>query len=300
MAWDLVVRVAPGFTIEQTVADLTSALRTLPPQTGPLGEIEEDQIIHAQTFADDVVGDVRPALLMLGGGVLLMLIVAGVNVANLLIARGLARRRELSVRAAIGASRVRLLRQLGTEAVVLASFGAVSARSSSPSWRSRRSSSSRRRNCHGSPGFGIDGRALAFTAGIAMLAAVLFGMLPAFQTARVEPAEALRAPDGSAAPGTRRYWLRHALVVGQIAITMLVLSTAGLLLQKLRAHAAAGRRVCRTGSLARRGGHPAFSLPRTRRSSARHGAAGGAHRHAAGRQPCHGGDHGAVRRHAGR
>jgi putative ABC transport system permease protein len=78
---------------------------------------------------------------------------------------------------------------------------------------------------------GIDGRALAFTASISMLASVLFGMLPAFQTARVEPAEALRAPDGSAAPGTRRYWLRYALVVGQIAITMLVLSTAGLLLR---------------------------------------------------------------------
>ena len=78
---------------------------------------------------------------------------------------------------------------------------------------------------------GIDGRALAFTAGVAMLAAVLFGVLPALQTARAEPAEALRAPDGSAAPGTRRYWLRHALVMGQIAITMLVLSTAGLLLR---------------------------------------------------------------------
>jgi putative ABC transport system permease protein len=230
VAWDLLVRVAPGFTIEQTVADLTSALRTLPRQTGPLGPITKDQIIHAQTFADDVVGDVRPALLMLGGGVLLMLIVAGVNVANLLIARGVARRRELSVRAAIGASRMRLLRQLGTEAIVLASFGAIIAvfvalvalealLLAAPPELPRVAE------------IGIDGRALAFTAGIAMLMAILFGTLPAFQTARAEPAEALRAPDGSAAPGTRRYWLRHALVVGQIAITMLVLSTAGLLLR---------------------------------------------------------------------
>jgi putative ABC transport system permease protein len=232
VAWDLLVRVAPGFTIEQTVADLTSALRTLPPETGPLGAISENQIIHAQTFADAVVGNVRPALLMLGGGVLLMLIVAGVNVANLLIARGLGRRRELSVRAAIGASRVRLLRQLGTEAVVLASFGAVIAvfvalvalealLVLAPAELPRVAE------------IGIDGRALAFTAGIAMLAAVLFGMLPALQTTQVEPVEALRAPDGGAAPGTRRYWLRHALVVGQIAITMLVLSTAGLLLKSV-------------------------------------------------------------------
>jgi predicted permease len=231
-AWDMVVRVAPGFSTEQTLADLTSALRTLPPQTGPLGGIARNQIIHARSFANDVVGDVRLALLMLGGGVLLMLIVAGVNVANLLIARGLARRRELSVRAAIGAGRVRLLRQVATEAVVLASVGAAIAvfvayvalhglLLLAPAELPRLAE------------IGIDGRALAFTAGIAMLAAVLCGMLPALQAARVEPAEALRAPDGSAAPGTRRYWLRHALVVGQIAITMLVLSTAGLLLRSL-------------------------------------------------------------------
>jgi putative ABC transport system permease protein len=229
-AWDLMVRIAPGFTIEQTVADLTSALSTLPPETGPLGDVGPTEIIHAQSFADDVVGEVRPALLMLGGGVLLMLIVAGVNVANLLIARGLARRRELSIRAAIGASRVRLLRQLATESMVLAAFGAALAvlvalvvlemlLALAPAELPR------------AAGIGIDGRALAFTAGIAMLVAVLFGMLPAFQTARVEPADALRAPDGGAAPGTRRYVLRHGLVVGQIALTMLVLSTTGLLLR---------------------------------------------------------------------
>jgi len=228
-AWDLVIRIAPGFTIEQTVADLTSALANLPPETGPLGGMD-NQIIHAQTFADDVVGEIRPALLMLGGGVLLMLIVAGVNVANLLIARGLARRRELSVRAAVGASRPRLLRQLATEALVLASGGAVVAPFVAfvalkalivlaPAELPRVAE------------IGIGGRALAFTVGIAMLAAVLFGMLPAFQSARVEPAEALRAPDGSAVPGTHGYWLRHGLVMGQIAITMLVLSMAGLLMR---------------------------------------------------------------------
>lgn len=230
VAWDMVVRVAPGFTIEQAAADMTSALRAEASQTGPLGDISKDHIIHAQTFANDVVGDVRPSLLMLGGFVLLMLTVAGVNVANLLVARGLARRRELSVRAAIGASYVRLLRQLATEAVVLASCSAVIAvfvarvalealLVLAPAGLPRVGD------------IGIDGRALAFTIGIAVLAAVLFGMLPAFHTAHVEPVEALRAPDGSAPSGTRRYWLRHALVVGQIAVTMLILSTAGLLLR---------------------------------------------------------------------
>ena len=94
VAWDLVVRVGPGFTIEQTVADLTAALETLPAETGPLGGMN-DQVIQARSFADVMVGDVRPALLMLGAAVLLMLIVAGVNMTNLLLVRGLARIREI-------------------------------------------------------------------------------------------------------------------------------------------------------------------------------------------------------------
>ena len=227
VAWDMVVRVAPGFTREQAVADLTMALATLPAETGPLGPITR-QIIHAQTFADHVVGDVRPALLMLGAGVLLMLIVAGLNVANLLIARGLERQRELSVRAAIGASRARLVRLLATEAGVLAATAAVIAvlvasvalealLVLAPAEMPRIAE------------VALDARALAFTVALAVLIAIVFGTLPAFRTASVEPAQALRAPGGSIGPDPSRHWLRHALVVGQIAAAMLVMSTAGLL-----------------------------------------------------------------------
>ncbi len=230
VAWDLIVRVAPGFSTSQASAEMASALRTLSKQTGPLGDIDENQIIHAQSFANHIVGDVRPALLMLAGGVALMLIVAGVNVANLLIARGLARRRELCVRTAVGASRGRLLRQLATEAIVLAAAGAVLAvvvawlaldllLVLAPAELPRRGE------------IGIDVRALAFTAVVGMTCALLFGILPSLHSARVEPAQALRAPDDNATPGARSFWLRHGLVIGQIAVTSLVLSTAGLLLR---------------------------------------------------------------------
>ncbi len=227
VAWDLVVRVGPAFTIEETRADLAAALRTLPPESGPLGSTEK-QVIHAQLFADAVVGDVRSTLLMLGGAVLLMLIVAGVNVANLLLVRGLARRRELSVRAAVGATRRRILRQLSTEAMVLAAAGAVLgilvAHVSLSAFLALAPPELPR-----VAQIAIDGRALGFVAGTAVAVAVLFGVLPGWQTATIEPAEVLRAPQSSAAWGTRRYWLRHGLVVVQIAVATLVLSTAGLL-----------------------------------------------------------------------
>ena len=228
VAWDLVARVAPGFTIDQTRADLASALRSLATESSDsdLGR----QIIRAPLFADVVVGDVRPSLLMLAGAVLLMFLAAGLSVANLLLVRGLARRRELVVRTAIGASRGRILRQLATEAFVLAAIGALLAvfvahvilqalLALAPAELPRLTH------------IGVDGRALVFTVGAAMVAAILFGMLPALQTVRVEMGAALRAPDGSAEPGSRRYWLRHSLVVTQVAIAALVLSTAWLLLR---------------------------------------------------------------------
>lgn len=232
VAWDLVVRIAPEFSREHTVADLSAALATLPAETGPLGSISEDQIIHAQPLVDHVVGDVRPALLMLGAGVALMLIVAIINVANLLIARGLARRRELSVRAAIGASSGRLVCQLAVEAAVLVSIAggfAVVVASIALQALLMLAPPEMPRVAE----IGIDARGLAFTVVVALLITVTFGTLPALQTLRLDPAETLRAPDRNTSPDTHRNWMRHALVVGQIAATMLVMSTAGLLLKSV-------------------------------------------------------------------
>jgi putative ABC transport system permease protein len=225
VAWNLMARVAPGFTIEQARAELQSVMASLKTEPGLSG-----QRISAMPFGDVMVGDVRLALLMLGGAVVLMLIVAGVNVANLLLVRGLARRREFAVRTAIGASRGRLVRQLATEALVLSAGGAVLAAfvaqmalrgllALAPAELPRIST------------IAIDGRALTFTSVAAIVAALLFGILPALHTARGEPAEALRATDRSAARGTRQYWLRHGLVIAQVAVATLVLSTAGLLLR---------------------------------------------------------------------
>jgi predicted permease len=226
IAWYLAGRLAPGRTIEQARAELESELRRVNAEAGWVG----GQRIQVVPFAEVVVGEVRATVLMLGGAVLLVLLVAGVNVANLLLVRGITRRRELVVRAAIGASRSRLLRQLATEGAVLMTGGVILALIVA----------------YGGLGFllslapeelprldeiGIDRRALAFSAAAALVVGVVFGALPALRTVDSGLGNGLRARDEGAATGVRSRRLRHGLVVGQVALTVVILSLAGLLLR---------------------------------------------------------------------
>ncbi len=224
--WDIVARVAPGFTVAQARAELAAATQQV--DTG----LETQQLVRAVPFADVVVGDVRPGLLVLAAAVLLVLLVAGVNVANLLLVRGLTRARELAVRSAMGASRGRLLRQLATEATVLVVAASIAGLclayatlhvllAFAPPELPRLSQ------------IALDGRALGFTAAIALAGAVLFGMLPAVRTARAAQGEALRVRGAGHASDGRGGLLRHTLVAGQIAVTTIILSIAGLLLRSL-------------------------------------------------------------------
>lgn len=226
--WYLVARVGPGRTVEQARTELAAALEGLETESPLMGR----QYIRAPSFTEVVVGDVRPALLLLAGAVLLVLLVGGVNLANLLLVRGMTRRRELTVRAALGASRARVFRQLATEAAVLVVLGAALGvavalgglevlLAMAPPELPRLDQ------------VGLDTRALGFTAAVAVGGAVLFGMLPGLRSARLDLGDALRGRGGSGEVGPRGYWLRHGLVVGQLALTALVLSLAGLLLKSL-------------------------------------------------------------------
>ena len=193
--------------------------------------------IRAVPLQADVVKRVRPALLVLSGVVGLVLLVACANVANLLLARATSRSRELAIRSALGAGAVRMARHVLTENLVLAACGGVlglllSAWGLSALLALRPASIPRMDEVR------IDSGVLAFTAAASLLTAVLSGLLPILHATRLAPADALRGGVADhAAPARVR--ARNALVVGEIAVSVLLLVCAGLLLRSFSALQAA-------------------------------------------------------------
>ena len=178
---------------------------------------------------EELLGDARPVLWMLGGAVALVLLLACANVANLMMARGEARRRELSVRSALGASRFRMARQLATEALVLGvvatGLGLLLAHwliqvvlSVGPAVLPRLAE------------VRLNVPVIAFAAALALASTVLFGALPAWQLSRTEAGDALKDAARGGSSGARAT-VRRALVVCQVTVAMVLLVGAGLLLK---------------------------------------------------------------------
>jgi putative ABC transport system permease protein len=223
---NLVGRLKPGVTLQQAQSEVSAIADRMAEQE----KGNEGLGALLVPVREQFTGDVRLAVLVLLGAVAFVLLVACVNVANLLLARAAGREKELAIRASLGASRGRLIRQLmleslplgllgGGAGLLLAVWGIEALVSMLPASVPRYNAIT------------IDARVLVFTLGVSLLTTVIFGLLPAFQIARVDVQNALNESGRSGTASRRQGRLRDMLVAVEMALALVLLIGAGLMIQ---------------------------------------------------------------------
>ncbi|MGH9582092.1 MAG: ADOP family duplicated permease, partial [Bryobacteraceae bacterium] len=228
--FDTVGRLKPGVTLAQAQAETNVIARRLKRQFGS----DEDAIGSAVVnLHEDLVGNTRSTLLLLLGGVGLLLLIACANVANILLARGSSRQREIAVRAALGASRFRIVRQLLTESLLLSIAGGCAAVLTAYfALFPLRASIPPEMLLGIEPA--LDPRVLAFTFAVSLVSGIVFGVFPALHYSKADLNEALKGASRSATAGTRAQRTQTALVISEIAFATVLLISAGLLIRSFR------------------------------------------------------------------
>ena len=222
-------RLKPGVTQEQAQAELTTIgarLEQQYPDTNTHKSLRLDSALTA------LVGDIRPALLILLGAVACVLLIACANVANLLLARATSRHKEMAIRAALGASRMRVIRQLLTESVLLSLVGGGVGLLLAVWWSDLLVALGKDdipRAVH----VGLDWRVLGFTLGISLITGLIFGLAPAHHSSKSDLVDSLKDGGRGTSEGARRSGIRNLLVVSELAVAVVLLVVAGLLIQSL-------------------------------------------------------------------
>jgi len=221
----VVARLKPGVSIETAQAQMNALAASLATE---LPAFDTGWGAKVVPLRNELSGEVRPALLVLSGAVAFVLLIACANVANLLLARGAARQREIAIRSALGAGRMRVVRQLLTESLVLGLAGGAAGLLVAE-WTLALLVGISPVDLTSMGHIALSYPVLLFTAAISMLTALICGLAPAFEGARADVQETLKDGARQVGGGVRHRRLRHAFVVAEIALAVVLLVGAGLM-----------------------------------------------------------------------